>query len=218
MDLNKILTAYLEPHVGETCLVDGQLSMCIASCVSYGGGSGPLWAVENQPCQFTTVKGGGYLEGICKKVTPKTHSVTLHIVKGHTWGVLVEGTDVELHVSQIGRYDRIKNCGKELLDESDRVLKKLELEKRFVQISIQELRHDIPSAYVKGFNKLVGVQSYKIFEELIYSYEKVTKEVSKSENLTMFYKHQPIRNAGDQFRRKLEKFIQTHKKQLGSLV
>lgn len=215
MDLNKILEAHLEPIVGETHLVDGQLSMCIASFVSYGGGSGPLWATENQSCQFTTVKGGGYLEAICKKVSPKKLTITLHIIKGSTWGILAEGTDVELHVSQIGRYDSIKNCGKELLDESDRVLKKIELEKRFVQISIQELRRDIPAAYVKGFNKLVGVQSYKIFEELIHSYEKVTKEVSKSENLAMFYKHQPIRNAGDQFRRKLEKFVETYNRQVG---
>lgn len=215
MDLNKILEAHLEPKVGETHLVDGQLSMCIASFVSYGGGSGPLWAIENQSCQFTTVKGGGYLEAICKKVSPKKLTITLHIIKGSTWGILAEGTDVELHVSQIGRYDRIKNCGKELLDESDRVLKKIELEKRFVQISIQELRRDIPAAYVKGFNKLVGVQSYKIFEELIHSYEKVTKEVSKSENLAMFYKHQPIRIAGDQFRRKLEKFVETYNRQVG---
>jgi len=213
MDINKLLSADLEPHIGETRLVEGQLSMCIASWVSYGGGSGPLWAIENQPCQFTTIKGGGYLEGICKKVTPKTHSVTLHIVKGHTWGGLVEGTDVELHVSQIGRYDSIKNCGKELQEESDRIVKKTELEKRFVEISVQELRHDIPNAYVKGFNKLIGVESYKKLEELIHSYEKVTKEVGKSDNLIMFYKHQPIRNAGDQFRRKLKAFVETYNKQ-----
>jgi hypothetical protein len=215
MDLNKILAADIEPKVGETHLVDGQLSMCIASFVSYGGGSGPLWATENQSCQFTTVKGGGYLEAICKKVSPKKLTITLHIIKGSTWGILVEGTDAELHVSQIARYDSIQNNKKELLEESDRALKKIALEKRFLEISIQELRRDIPAAYVNGFNKLIGVQSYKIFEELIHSYEKVTKEVGKSENLTMFYKHQPIRNAGDQFRRKLEKFVETYNRQVG---
>ena len=68
---------------------------------------------------------------------------------------------------------------------------------------------------LNGFNKLIGVQSYKIFEELVHAYEKVTKEVGKSENLTMFYKHQPIRNAGDQFRRKLEKFVETYNRQVG---
>ena len=33
----------------------------------------------------------------------------MHIIKGSTWGILVEGTDAELHVSQIARYDSIQN-------------------------------------------------------------------------------------------------------------
>ena len=217
MDINKLLSADLEPHVGETRLVEGQLSMCIASWVSYGGGSGPLWATENKPCQFTTVRGGGYFEGICIKVNPKNQSLTVNITNGNTWGYLVEGTNVVLHVSQIGRYHGIKNGVKKLQEESDRIVKQIELEKRFVEISIQELRHDIPDAYVKGFNKLIGVKSYKKLEELIHSYEKVTKEVGKSESLIMFYKHQPIRNAGDQFRRKLKAFVETYNKQMENI-
>ena len=210
MDIKKLLETNLEPQVGETRLVDGELSMCVATWASYGGGSGPLWAIENQTCQFTTVRDDRYYEGICKKVNPKNHSITIHIIKGNTWGYLVEGTNVVLHASQVRRLHGTKHNGMELIEETDKIVKQVELENRFNEISLEELRHDIPNSHIKGFNKLIGVENYKELEDLIYSYHKVTKEVGKSDSLIMFYKHQPIRDAGDQFRKKLKNFIESY--------
>lgn len=44
------------PQVCETRIEDGQLSMCINPNINYGGGSGPLWAVENHVAQFTVAE------------------------------------------------------------------------------------------------------------------------------------------------------------------
>jgi hypothetical protein len=85
------------PRVGETRIEDGQLSMCINPNANYGGGSGPLWAVENQLTQFTVAEHRGYLEGICRKVDPKSKMVTIELTKGTTWGRLVSGSIVKFN-------------------------------------------------------------------------------------------------------------------------
>lgn len=213
MDRKKLVNSYGGPQVGETRLVDGELAMCIASMANYGGGSGPLWAIENQPCQFTTKRIGRYFEGFCKKVDPTDLTVTIHISNGNTWGLLVEGTNVVLHADQFGRYHGIRDAWKELFDECDQVTKQVELEKRFQEISIQELRRDIPNAYLNSFNKLLGVEDFKKFEELALAYQKVIAEVNNCDDLIKFHKQQSVRNSGDQFRRKLKQFIDLYNKQ-----
>jgi hypothetical protein len=93
------------------------------------------------------------------------------------------------------------------------VVKQVELEKKFIEISLQELRRDIPNAYLDSFNKLLGVEDFKKFEEIALLYQKVISEVNKCEDLIKFHKQQSVRNSGDQFRRKLKQFIDSYNKQ-----
>ena len=213
MDTRKHLAADMEPEVGDTCLINGELAMCIAAMANYGGGSGPLWAIENHPCQFTTRRIGRYFEGFCKKVDPENLLVTVRISSGNTWGLLVEGTNVVLHATQFGRYHGLRDASSELFTECDQVVKQVELEKRFIEISLQELRRDIPNAYLDSFNKLLGVEDFKKIEEIALAYQKVISEVNKCEDLIKFHKQQSVRNSGDQFRRKLKQFIDSYNKQ-----
>jgi len=197
---------------GETRLVNGQLAMCISPCASYGGGSGPLWAIENQECQFTARERGIYFEGICRKVLPKELKVTIEILNGGTWGDLSSGNALTLHVDEIGRYHVPTQHSRGLISESRKHFEEKNNALRFYEISSEQLSRDISSAYEASINKILAVDDYKQFEELLMSYKKLTVEIKERKDCFMFDKSHPLMNARDQFRRKLKAFIQSNSK------
>ncbi len=101
---------FIPPMVGETCLHNGQKSMCIESEANYGGGSGPLWATENHIAQFALRDfwWRGYMRGYCQRVDPVRKSVQLQVLTGPSWGWLAQGCVVELPASRIKRYDSLE--------------------------------------------------------------------------------------------------------------
>ena len=78
---------------GQLALIKGHKAvyLCFAS---YGGGSGPVWAVEGQTCRFTTRSDWQYRRARCRQVT--TEMVVLQ---------LDDDDIVVLAVDEIGRYE-----------------------------------------------------------------------------------------------------------------
>lgn len=62
---------------------------------SYGGGSGPLWAIEGEAFQFTTEESWGYQKGRCIRVT------SLVVVLA-----MPDGQSVEIPLGQVQRFDQ----------------------------------------------------------------------------------------------------------------
>ena len=61
--------------------MEGRLAMCVNPMASYGGWSGPLWAIEGVRYKFS-LRGGptGYQEGFCEKVDPRCPTVTFRMI------------------------------------------------------------------------------------------------------------------------------------------
>lgn len=210
MNLNNMLQLPAELMVGETQLMDGQLSMCICPNASYGGGSGPLWAIENNRCQFTTKWQGFYVEGICRKVDPKNLEVTIDITQGRTWGPFEAGRSVTLHVRDIRRFHAPRPSITQQIDDTQCLYEAKAREKRFTEISIIELRHEVSESFDAALNKIFGCVDFKKFEDLLKAYQKLTSEINSRQETFMHDKSHPLMNARDQFRRKLKAFIQAN--------
>lgn len=210
MKLNEMLQSPAELMVGETQIMDGQLAMCICPDASYGGGSGPLWAIENHRCQFTTKWQGFYVEGICRKVDPKNLKVTIDITLGKTWGPLEAGRTVMLHARDIRRFHAPRPSITYQIDDTYNLYEVKAREKRFTEISIIELPQEISQSYEAALNKMFGVVDYKKVEELVRTYQKLACEINSRQETFMHDKSHPLMNARDQFRRKLKAFIQAN--------
>ena len=210
MNLNDMLQRPAELMVGETRFMDGQLAMCICPCASYGGGSGPLWAIQNHRCQFTTKWQGFYVEGICRKVDPKNLQVTIDITLGKTWGPFEAGRSVTLHVRDIRRFHAPRPSITQQIDDTQYLYEAKAREKRFTEISLNELPHEVSESYEVALNKMFGVVDYKRLEDLLKAYQKLTGEINSRQETFMHDKSHSLMNARDQFRRKLNAFIQTN--------
>lgn len=210
MNLNDMLQRSAELMVGETQIMDGQLAMCICPCASYGGGSGPLWAIENHRCQFTTKWQGFYVEGICRKVDPKNLQVTIDITHGKTWGPFESGRSVTLHVRDIRRFHAPRASITQQMDDTQCLYEDKAREQRFNEISIIELPSEISESYETSLNKMFGFVDYKKLEDLLRAYQKLTSEINLKQETFMHDKSHPLMNARDQFRRKLKAFIQAN--------
>jgi hypothetical protein len=210
MKLNEMLQSPAELMVGETQIMDGQLAMCICPDASYGGGSGPLWAIENHRCQFTTKWQGFYVEGICRKVDPKNLKVTIDITLGKTWGPLEAGRTVMLHARDIRRFHAPNPSITYQIDDTHNLYEVKAQEKRFTEISINELPHEVSESYEAALNKMFGCVDYKKVEDLLKAYQKLTCEINSRQETFMHEKSHPLMNARDQFRRKLKAFIQAN--------
>lgn len=208
MNLNEMLNRPAELMAGETQLMGGQLAMCICPWASYGGGSGPLWAIENHSCQFTTKWQGFYLEGVCRKVDPKNRKVTIDITVGKTWGPFEAGRSVTLHVRDIRRFHAPRSGITQQIDDTQCLYEAKAREKRFAEITLIELPHEVSDSYEVALNKMFGVIDYKRLEDLLKAYQKLTGEISSRQETFMHDKSHPLMNARDQFRRKLKSFIQ----------
>lgn len=79
---------------GTMALIGGRRAVFLYEA-SYGGGGGPLWAIEGLSCQFTTRDFSAYRTGTCRRATPEEVEMELE-----------DGTLITLPVTEICRFDQ----------------------------------------------------------------------------------------------------------------
>ena len=79
---------------GQLAIIKGRRAVYLYYA-SYGGGSGPLWAVEGVRVQFTSKKDIFYREALCRKVSPSVIELELE-----------GGEVVSMPLEAIFRYDQ----------------------------------------------------------------------------------------------------------------
>ena len=181
MNLTDILATPAALRAGETTLIDGQVAMCINPEARYGGGAGPIWAVENQSAQFTTRRHKAYLEGICRKVQPRRKLLAIEITKGPTWGRFAMGTLVFLHVQSINRYHPSSDVGSRLVRQSQVLRSKVVAEQAFEDLSLAELEQALSCEHQDMISKLLGKANYQLVHALCKDYFHVCMQMQLSQ-------------------------------------
>lgn len=176
--VNQIISADIELKSGETRIVDGQLAMCITPFASYGGGSGALWAVENQCVQFTTEAHPTYLEGICRKVDPRKRTVAIEITRGPTWGTLAMGDTAILPITVIRRYHPAPQAGESLIFESQVMRSQILADHAFNKISQREIREALATEHSQVLASLIGEPVHTALQEVCSNYLKLCEQVN----------------------------------------
>ena len=150
--------------------------MCITPKATYGGGCGPLWAIEGMPCQFTTASHYGYLQGVCTKVLPDERCLVIEITKGDTWGHYATGTLMKFHAANIHRYHSPSDEGDVLLDRSQRFQSSIASKKAFIDISTKELLAAIEKSHHDGVKNRLGNDCYQYVRKVVWLYMQISKK------------------------------------------
>ena len=161
---------------GEVKFIYGKKAMCITPKATYGGGCGPLWAIEGMPCQFTTASHYGYFEGVCTKVLPDERCLVIEITKGDTWGHYATGTLMKFHAANIHRYHSPSEEGDLLLDRSQRFQSSIASKKAFVDISTKELLAAIEKGHHDGVKNSLGNDCYQYVRKVVWLYMQISKK------------------------------------------
>lgn len=161
---------------GEVKFIDGKKAMCITPKATYGGGFGPLWAIEGKPCQFTTASHYGYLQGVCTKVLPDERCLVIEITKGDTWGHYATGTPMKFHAANIHRYHSPTEEGDVLLDRSQRFQSSIASKKAFIDISTKELLAAIEKSHHDGVKNRLGNDCYQYVRKVVWLYMQISKK------------------------------------------
>lgn len=161
---------------GEVKFIDGKKAMCITPKATYGGGFGPLWAIEGMPCQFTTASHYGYLQGVCTKVLPDERCLVIEITKGDTWGHYATGTLMKFHAANIHRYHSPSEEGDMLLDRSQRFQSSIASKKAFIDISTKELLAAIEKGHHDGVKNRLGNDCYQYVRKVVWLYMQISKK------------------------------------------
>ena len=176
--VKELINADIELKFGETKIVDGQLAMCINPLTSYGGGSGSLWAVENQGAQFTTEAHPAYLQGICRKVDPRGKTITIEITRGPTWGTLAMGETVTLPIATIRRYHLAPQAGESLVFDSQAMRSRILAEQAFVKISQREIGEALATEHGKVLGSLIGEPVHSALQDVCSHYLVLCQQVN----------------------------------------
>ena len=161
---------------GEVKFIDGKKAMCITPKATYGGGFGPLWAIEGMPCQFTTASHYGYLQGVCTKVLPDERCLVIEITKGDTWGHYATGTLMKFHAANIHRYHSPSEEGDVLLERSQRFQSSIANKKAFTDISTKELMAAIEKSHHDGVKSSLGNDCYQYVRKVVWLYMQISKK------------------------------------------
>ena len=175
--VDQVLSKTQPLRAGEIKLIDGKKAMCIAPKAAYGGGFGPLWAIEDIACQFTTARHYGYLEGICKQVLPNERCIVIEITKGDTWGKYSTGTLMKFHTANIHRYHIPSEEGDLLLQRTQRFQCSIASKKAFVDISTKELLASIENGHHDGIKDKLGNDCYQYVHKVVWLYMQISKKL-----------------------------------------
>lgn len=170
---------FLKPQplkAGEVKFIEGKKAMCITPSATYGGGIGPLWAIEGMPCQFTTARHYGYMEGVCTKVLPDERCIVIEITKGDTWGHYATGTLMKFHAANIHRYHRPSEEGDVLVNRSQRFQSSIASKKAFIDISTKELLVAIEKGHHDGVSNNLGNDCYQYVRKVAWLYLQISKK------------------------------------------
>lgn len=174
--VNQVLSKTQPLRTGEIKLIDDKRAMCITPKASYGGGSGPLWAIEDMPYQFTTARHYGYLEGVCRQVLPSERCVVIEITKGDTWGHYKTGTWMKFHVANIHRFHSPSVEGDLLLQRCKRYQSSIASKKAFIDISTKELLAAIENGHHDGVKDKIGNDCYQYVRKVAWLYLQISKK------------------------------------------
>ena len=185
---------FIPPMVGETCLHNGQKSMCIESEANYCGGSGPLLATENHIAQFALRDfwWRGYMRGYCQRVDPVRKSVQLQVLTGPSWGWLAQGCVVELPASRIKRYDSLEFAPTDLCSLSIEAEATAQAKSVFEHVTREELNQLFIGAQTEKAREILGEHLAASCLALITQYMGLHKAMQKSGGWAC---HQPSKKA-----------------------
>lgn len=188
MELGQIFRSDSEfpyPKVGEVQMVDGKRSMCVCSCASYGGGSGPLWATEQEIALITVVgfRYPGYIEVWCDSVDPIKKTIDIRVTKGPTWGPLRQGARVRIGADQIGRYENRPGSRPDFVEECRDLELVIQARQAFVDITRVELEREFVRAQSVELGKLIGEPEAQRCHQLIKDYLALLRLVDQNGGL-----------------------------------
>ena len=169
-----------EPFTGEIKLVEGRRAMCVNPHASYGGGSGPLWAIQGGFAGFTVEGGHGYLSGKCRKLLPRHKALAIEILDGDAWGRYATGQRVIIPCRAIGRYDNksVKQTALDykVADQNQAIRNRM----AFESISLREIEPLLRHRYRQEIGNLLGEQTTQLLEALMQEYMTFCAGMSKS--------------------------------------
>jgi hypothetical protein len=170
-----------DPYIGETKLVDGRRAMCLNPCANYGGGSGPLWAVEGHLAEFT-VHGakGGYMLGRCRKVLPRYKVIAVDVLDGLTWGPYATGERALISCDRIGRYNNLRQGRSPLIQRLGTRDQELRSRQAFEETTIRELEGLLRQQYRKEIGETLGEGTTQTLEALVRHYINFCNGMAKS--------------------------------------
>ena len=170
-----------DPYVGEIKLMDGRRAMCLNPSASYGGGSGPLWAIEGQMAEFTVRHAeGGYMLGRCRKVLPRYKAIAVDILDGLTWGPYATGMHALITCDRIGRYNNLRDGHSPLIQKLQTRDQELRNRQAFEETTIRELEGLLRQQYRKEIGETLGEVTTQTLEELVGHYIDFCNGMAKS--------------------------------------
>lgn len=169
-----------EPLTGEIKLINGHKAMCVSPHASYGGGSGPLWAIQGGFASFTVEGGHGYLSGKCRKLLPRHKALVIEILDGDAWGRYATGERVVIPCRAIGRYDnksvRQTDLDRKVDDQNQAIRNRM----AFESISLREIEPLLRHRYRQEIGHLLGEETTQLLEALIQEYMTFCAGMTKS--------------------------------------
>ena len=103
--ISGLLNKIDNPVKGSIYELEGRKCLCVSNWATYGGGSGPLWAVEGHSAQLTLRHPKtGYIQGICIEVSEEPSGI--YFKPGNDgWEDEGDRSIKFLALNDIGRYD-----------------------------------------------------------------------------------------------------------------
>lgn len=179
MNLHDLLFKPAKLKAGETCMVDGNLAICINPTSRFGD----LWAIENRFAKFSTQYLSAYIYAICKRIDPLQGTVTMYVVKGRSD---CEYTTGSTHVLTLGTFSRYFISTDEELADMQRWMDEFTVDGQVVSpcpvvTAEEQLRARVRAADAESHAKLssvVGAQTYQWLQELTAAYSHLSGAVS----------------------------------------
>lgn len=168
-----------EPRVGEIRVIDGKLAMCISAGKTYGGWSGPLWAIEGLTCKLTYAGSRGrYREAICTQIDPVRLEVSFHLLKLQTEPPELSGEELTLAADAIGRLDPVYPDWKLRAWNDER--KARDSESRLKTVGA-ELAQNLRSTHTATWKALLGHATFSKLQELLETARLVSEIIEDSQ-------------------------------------
>jgi hypothetical protein len=179
LNLHDLLFKPAKLKAGETCMVDGNLAICINPTSPFGD----LWAIENGFAKFSTQYLPAYIYGICKRIDSLQGLVTMYVVKGRRD---CEYTTGSTHVLALETFSRYFISTDEELAEMHRWMDEYAADGQVVSPCPVEtaeerfrnrMREDAAQSQA-NLASVVGAQTYQWLQDLTSAYTHLSGAIS----------------------------------------